>query len=94
MLKIYQSDMVEIEWCHCGSATFGLGVEGMLDLYHNGRRITSVYWNGNWNRVGNQLHLVRVDGENYDVTVSIPSDEGILGDLAVEVGEVHASHSL
>jgi hypothetical protein len=28
------------------------------------------------------------------VTVSIPSDKGILGDLAVEVGEVHASNSL
>jgi hypothetical protein len=28
------------------------------------------------------------------VTVSIPSDKGILGDLAVEVGEVHASKSL
>lgn len=65
----------------------------MLDLYHDERRVTSVYWNGPWKRVGNQLHLARVDDENYEVTVSIPSDKGILGDLAVEVGEVHASYS-
>lgn len=78
----------------CGSATFGLGVEGMLDLYHDQHWITSVYWNGPWNRVGNQFHLTNVDNKSYRVTASMPSDEGILGDLAVEVGEVHACHSL
>jgi hypothetical protein len=66
----------------------------MLDLYHDERRITSVYWKGPWKRVGNQLHLASVDHENYEVTVSVPSHKGILGDLAVEVGEVHASNSL
>ena len=66
----------------------------MLDLYHDQHRITSVYWNGPWSRVGNQLHLASVDYKRYEVTVSIPSDKGRLGDLAVEVGEVHASDSL
>lgn len=66
----------------------------MLDLYHDERRITSAYWNGHWNRVGNQFHLTNVDDKHYRVTASIPSDEGILGDIAVEVGEVYASHSL
>jgi hypothetical protein len=66
----------------------------MLDLYHDERRITSVYWNGCWSGIGNQFHLTDTDDEHYSVTVSIPSDEGILGDLAVEVGEAHANHSL
>ena len=78
----------------CGSATFGVGVEGMLDLYHDARRITSVYWNGHWNRVRNELHTVNVDDEHYRVTMSIPSDEGILGDLEIDVGEVDANHSM
>ena len=78
----------------CGSATFGVGVEDMLDLYNDKRRITSVYWNGHWKCVRNELHLANVDDEHYSVKVSIPSDDGILGDLAVEVGEVYADHSL
>lgn len=78
----------------CGSATFGVGVEGMLDLYHDERLITSVCWNGHWNLVGNEFHSAHVDDKHYRVSMSIPSYEGILGDLAVEVGEVHANNSL
>lgn len=77
----------------CGSATFGLGVEGMLDLYHNERRITSVYWRGPWDRVGNQFNLASVDNESYEVMASVPSDKGILGDLAIEVGEIDVNRS-
>ncbi|KAJ6126332.1 hypothetical protein N7523_001944 [Penicillium sp. IBT 18751x] len=78
----------------CGSATFGLGVEGKLDLYRDGKhRITSVYWNGPWSRLGNQLHLVSVDEQHYDVTLSVPPEGGILGDLAIVVREVYASQS-
>jgi hypothetical protein len=72
----------------CGSATFRLGVEGMLDLYHNERRITSVYWRGPWKRVGNGFQLSSVDNENYEVMASVPMYKGILGDLAIEVGEI------
>jgi hypothetical protein len=79
----------------CGSAAFGLGIEGMIDLYHDEKRlITSLYWNGPWERIGNQLHLVDIDDEHYLVEVSTPPYEGILGDLAVEVRESFVNNPL
>ncbi|KAJ5996173.1 hypothetical protein N7499_007512 [Penicillium canescens] len=79
----------------CGSAAFGLGIEGMIDLYHDEKSlITSLYWNGPWERIGNQLHLVDDDQEHYLVEVSNPPYEGILGDLAVEVREVFVNNPL
>jgi hypothetical protein len=72
----------------CGSAAFGQGIEGMIDLYHDEKSlITSLYWNGPWERIGNQFHPVDVDDEHYLVEVSTPPYEGILGDLAVEIKE-------
>jgi len=78
----------------CGSAAFGLGIEGMLDLCRDGSLIASLYWNGPWKRVGNELNLSDVDDDQYVVNVSIPPYEGILGDLAVEISEVCASDPL
>lgn len=70
----------------CGSATLGLGIEGMLDLHSdNETRITSLYWNGPWNRVDNQFHVSSTDHELYTVTASIPPVEGVLGDISVNV---------
>jgi hypothetical protein len=80
----------------CGSAAFGLGIEGMIDLYYDEKKslITSLYWNGPWERIGNELHLADVDHEHYLVEVSTPPYEGILGDLAVEVREVPVNNTL
>ncbi|OGE51748.1 hypothetical protein PENARI_c012G06048 [Penicillium arizonense] len=79
----------------CGSAAFGLGIEGMIDLYYDEKSlITSLYWNGPWERIGNELHLADVDNEHYLVEVSTPPYEGILGDLAVEVREVPVNNTL
>lgn len=79
----------------CGSAAFGLGIEGMIDLCRDGNDlVTSLYWNGPWKRIGNELHLANVDSENYVVQVSSPPYEGILGDLAVEIREICASDPL
>ena len=79
----------------CGSAAFGLGIEGMLDLYRdNETRIASVYWNGPWNRIGNEFHTANVDNEHYIVTTSIPTEEGILGELSVVISSIGASNLL
>ncbi|KAJ6080303.1 hypothetical protein N7467_010056 [Penicillium canescens] len=79
----------------CGSAAFGLGIEGMIDLYRDEKSlITSLYWNGPWERIGNELHLADADHEHYLVEVSTPPYEGILGDLAVEVREAFVDNPL
>lgn len=79
----------------CGSAAFGLGIEGMIDLCRDGNSlVTSLYWNGPWKRIGNELHLANVDNEHYVVKVSTPPYEGILGDLTVEIREICASDPL
>lgn len=71
----------------CGSGALGLGIEGMLDIHaDNEARITSLYWNGPWDRVGNQFHVSSTDNEHYSLSASIPPNEGILGDISVEVG--------
>lgn len=67
----------------------------MIDLYRDEKNlITSLYWNGPWEKVGNEFHLVDVDNEHYVVEVSTPPYEGILGDLAVEVREVSVNNPL
>ena len=79
----------------CGSATFGVGIEGMLDLRHDGETlITSLYWNGPWKRIGNQLHVAHVNRTNYDVKVSTPPIKGIIGDLAVNISEASANEPM
>lgn len=79
----------------CGSAAFGVGIEGMLDLCRDGKSlITSLYWNGPWKRIGNELHLANVDDKHYVVKVSTPPFEGILGDIAVDIREICASDPL
>ena len=73
----------------CGSAAFGLGIEGMLDLYlNNDNHVASIYWYGPWKRVGNQFHVKNMDTENYAVIASVPRYKGILGDLSVSVSGV------
>lgn len=58
----------------------------MLDLHFElGDRITSLYWNGPWNRTDNQFHVSSTDHEHYTVSASIPPDEGVLGDISVDV---------
>lgn len=70
----------------CGSATLGIGIEGMLDLhFEHENRITSLYWNGPWNRIDNQFHVSSTDHEHYTVKASIPPDEGVLGVISVDV---------
>ena len=67
----------------------------MIDLYRDEKSlVTSLYWNGPWEKIGNELHLANVDNEHYVVEVSTPPYEGILGDLAVEVREVSVSSPL
>lgn len=73
----------------CGSAVYGLGVEGSLDLYHNPHGwIASLYWYGPWNRLGNRFEITRMDSENYSITVSPIRRSGILGDISVSVTQV------
>lgn len=70
----------------CGSATLALGIEGMLDLHFGDKnRITSLYWNGPKDRLDNQFHVSSTDHEHFTVTASIPPDEGVLGDVSVDV---------
>ncbi|CEJ55939.1 hypothetical protein PMG11_02168 [Penicillium brasilianum] len=70
----------------CGSATLALGIEGMLDLHFGDEsRITSLYWNGPKDRLDNQFHVSSTDHEHFTVTASIPPDEGVLGDVSVDV---------
>ncbi|KAJ5492612.1 hypothetical protein N7539_001358 [Penicillium diatomitis] len=54
-------------------------------------RITTLYWNGPWERRGNQFHAASTDRMKYSVVTSLPPDEGVLGYVSVEVGEVTAT---
>lgn len=73
----------------CGSAVYGLGVEGSLDLYHDPHRwIASLYWNAPWNRLGNRFDVTKMDSENYSITVSPKHSSGVLGDISVSVSQV------
>jgi hypothetical protein len=70
----------------CGSAAYGAGVEGTLDLYNDQEgQIASLYWNGPYNQKGNLFEVTNADTQHYEVIVgSIPS-KGILGDVSVTV---------
>ena len=72
----------------CGSAVYGLGVEGSLDLYHGEARIASLHWNGPWARTGNQFEATNVNSAKYLVNISGIPSYGILGDVSVIVTEV------
>ena len=72
----------------CGSAVYGLGVEGSLDLYHGDARIASLHWNGPWARTGNQFEATNVNSAKYLVIISGIPSHGILGDVSVIVTEV------
>ncbi|KAJ5312502.1 hypothetical protein PENANT_c027G08803 [Penicillium antarcticum] len=79
----------------CGSAAFGLGTEGMIDLYRDETTlIASLYWNGPWKQIGNELHLTNLDNERYLAEVSTPPFEGILGDLAVDIRDAVVDNPL
>lgn len=72
----------------CGSATYGVGVEGNLDLYHNNvDRIASLYWNGPWTRTDNQFAVVNLNSEEYTLNISPIQECGILGDVSVIVAQ-------
>jgi hypothetical protein len=78
----------------CGSATFGLGVEGTLDLYHDeSGRIASLSWNGPWSRIGNELLVHDLAEDKFAMEVSSPPNKGILGDLIVDVKDRHSTKS-
>ncbi|EPS30422.1 hypothetical protein POX_b02568 [Penicillium oxalicum] len=51
----------------------------------NHTRITTLYWNGPWERVGNQFHSASTLGDRFSVTTSLPPEEGVLGNVSVEV---------
>lgn len=73
----------------CGSAVYGLGVEGTLDLYHDTHGwIASLYWKGPWNRLENRFEVKEMDSENYSITVSPIRRSGVLGDISVSVSQV------
>jgi hypothetical protein len=83
-LRIQPGDSKLISFC--GSATLGVGIEGMLDLHlEHENRITSLYWNGPWNRLDNQFHVSSTDDEHYAVTASSPPAEGVLGAISLDV---------
>lgn len=72
----------------CGSATYGVGVEGNLDLYHNNNgRIASLHWNGPWTRTDNQFDVTNLKSEEYMLNISPIQESGILGDVLVIVAE-------
>lgn len=72
----------------CGSASYGVGVEGNLDLYHNNvGRIASLYWNGPWTRTDNQFAVVNLKCEGYTLKISPIPESGILGDVSVTVAQ-------
>ena len=75
----------------CGSAAYGLGIEGGLELYHGDSRIASLYWKGPWARRGNQFEVTDVN-EKYLVTATAVPEVGILGDVSVAITEpIHSS---
>lgn len=72
----------------CGSATYRIGVEGSLDLYHNNDgRISSLYWNGPWTRTDNHFDMTNLNTEEYTLNVSPIQEIGILGDVSVIVAQ-------
>jgi Aegerolysin. len=74
----------------CGSATYGVGVEGNLELYHNkDGRIASLHWNGPWTRNDNRFDMTNLstDSERYRLTISPIQESGILGDVSVVVAQ-------
>lgn len=72
----------------CGSATYKVGVEGHLDLYHdNDGRIASLYWNGPWSRTNNQFDVRNLNSEEYILTMSPIQERGILGDVSIIVAQ-------
>lgn len=75
--------------CFCGSASYGVGIEGSLDLYRGNKgRIASLHWKGPWARVGNRFDVTNVDCETYLVTVSPIHNSGVLGDVTVIVADI------
>lgn len=78
----------------CGSATFGVGVEGILDLYHDkSGHIASLSWYGPWSCIGNELLVHDLAEDKFAVEVSSPPNKGILGDLIVNVKDCHSTKS-
>lgn len=74
----------------CGSATYRVGVEGILDLYHdNDGRIVSLYWNGPWTRTHNQFDMANLNSEEYTLRMSPIQESGILGDVSVIVAKAN-----
>lgn len=72
----------------CGSATYGVGVEGNMDLYHNNDgRIASLHWNGPWRRNDNHFDVTYLSSERYRLTISPIQESGILGDVLVVVAQ-------
>ncbi|KAI2671311.1 hypothetical protein LCP963914a_9672 [Penicillium roqueforti] len=72
----------------CGSATYRVGVEGTLDLYHDiDGQIVSLYWNGPWTRTHNQFNMANLNCEEYTVNMSPIQESGILGDVSVIVAQ-------
>ena len=72
----------------CGSATYGVGVEGNLDLYHNNDgRMASLYWNGPWTRTDNLFNVTNLNSEEYILNMSPIPESGILGDVSVVVAQ-------
>jgi hypothetical protein len=72
----------------CGSAVHGIGVEGTLDIYHEGKAlIASIYWNTPYSQQGNELKIANFDPEHYAVISGSIPFKGILGDAVVTIME-------
>ncbi|KAL3448134.1 aegerolysin type hemolysin [Aspergillus insuetus] len=72
----------------CGSAVHGIGVEGTLDVYHEGKAlIASIYWNAPYSQHGNELKVTNLDFEHYAVILGSIPFRGILGDAVVTIAE-------
>jgi hypothetical protein len=78
----------------CGSAVHGIGVEGSLDIYHEGKTlIASIYWNAPYSRQGNELKVTNFDPKHYAVILGSIPFRGILGDAVVTVVEAQEDYA-
>ncbi|KAL2832655.1 aegerolysin type hemolysin [Aspergillus pseudoustus] len=84
--KIVILPQEHVDVSFCGSAVHGIGVEGTLDIYHEGKApIASIYWNAPYSRQGNELKVTNFDSEHYAVILGSFPFKGILGDAVVTI---------